>query len=340
MASEDQLRQLRNVIENIRSLDEKTITRPNLGDLSLEGRLQPSFEELKEKLDFATEYAPQVHDNYISELYSTLDAIFNILYNLAELNDREYSSQAESTVLQYDILCDNLNKDWPPFVTAAIEAKGFLGDEGVRKAYEDAVREMKEQSSEVLQEIRQESEEAISRARELAEQIESRARRTAAGISVEDAQKQFQDAQKGFNTQAIVWSGISFLSLAGFVILAIYLWFEEAPDNIESTIYYTAVRLTALGALGAVATFCLRVLRAYLHMRQQNLHRQRVANSIASFVESATTPEHRDLILSYLVQSVATFGSSGLVQDREDHVTPSRLIIDPVTKILTSTESK
>lgn len=311
-----------------------------MGDLSLENRLQPNFEELKQKLDFAIEYAPKVHDDYVGQVYSTLDAIFNTLFNLTNLDDREYSSQAENTVSEYNSLCNDLTKNWSPFVTAAVEAKGFLADEGIRKAYEDSVRAMKEESSNVLQEIQQESKEAINNARQLAEQIENRARLTAAGISVEEAQKQFQDAQKGFDKQSIIWSAISFVFLLIFVILAIYLWFEEIPDNLESTIYYTAVRITALGAIGAIATFCLRVLRSYLHMRQQNLHRQRVANSIASFVDSATTPEHRDLILSYLVQSVATFGSSGLVQGKEDHVTPSRLIIDPVTKILTSTEAK
>lgn len=53
-----------------------------------------------------------------------------------------------------------------------------------------------------------------------------------------------------------------------------------------------------------------------------------------AFVQSGETEQHRGVILSYLVQSVADFGVSGLVQDKDDHLTASRLIIDPVTKII------
>ena len=57
----------------------------------------------------------------------------------------------------------------------------------------------------------------------------------------------------------------------------------------------------------------MKILKAQLHMFQHNLHRRRITNSIEAFVESAITPEQRDLILAHLVDAVATFGNSGLL---------------------------
>ena len=334
MASENNLVQLRNVITDIRSLEEDAITRPNIGDLSFKDTLKPYLDKLNKKMEFIIEYAPGVHDNNVSNMYSILDNIFHVLKDLCEAENDIYPSRARDNMPAITEYINNIDEYWPPFVTAAIEAKGFLEDESIKKAYIKAIGDMEKQSSSFLDEISQKSEEAINSARELAEEIETKARRTATGISVDAAQEQFREAQDGFNMQVYIWSGISLLFLSSFIGLAMYLWFQDAPIGVESIIYYTAIRLTALGALGAIATFALRVLRAHLHMRQQNLHRQRVANSIEAFVESAVTEQHRDAILSYLVQAVAEFGASGLVQDKEDHVTPSRLVIDPVTKII------
>jgi len=51
-----------------------------------------------------------------------------------------------------------------------------------------------------------------------------------------------------------------------------------------------------------------------------------------SFVESASTPEQRDLILAHLVDAVATFGTSGLIRKEEDTIHPSKMIIDSITR--------
>ena len=105
-------------------------------------------------------------------------------------------------------------------------------------------------------------------------------------------------------------------------------------QNLGLGIYYTAIRITLLGILGAVATFCLRIYRSQLHMSHHNAHRQVVAASMQSFVDSATTKEHRDKILSVLVEAVAAFGSSGLIRDRDDHMSSSKLIVDQFTKTI------
>jgi len=92
--------------------------------------------------------------------------------------------------------------------------------------------------------------------------------------------------------------------------------------------------------VGAAATFCLRILRAQMHMSQHNRHRQRVANSMEAFVEAAITPEQRDLILAQLVSSVVDFGTSGLLSREDDSVYAPKMTIDSITRMISQPPSK
>ena len=73
-----------------------------------------------------------------------------------------------------------------------------------------------------------------------------------------------------------------------------------------------------------------------MHMAQHNQHRQRVANSIAAFVESAATPEQRDLILSQLVDSIAHFGSSGILRKEDESIQVPKVVVDNLSRTITS----
>lgn len=178
-------------------------------------------------------------------------------------------------------------------------------------------------------------------AKKLAQQIEDRARKTAAHISVEAAQEQFRLAQAELNKQVKMWSVISALSLAAFLLTAFILsQIHFPPDWTWQMIYHTAIRVTILTAVGAIAAFCLRMLRAHMHMSQHNLHRQRIANSMAAFVESAITPEQRDLILAHLVDAVVAFGDSGLLSKEDDSIHSSKMTIDTITRTFTPPQQK
>jgi len=85
----------------------------------------------------------------------------------------------------------------------------------------------------------------------------------------------------------------------------------ELPDKWTwQIVYYSVLRVTALGFIGTFLAFSQRILKSHLHMREHNLHRQRIANSMASFAESAMNNDQRDVILSRLVDSIATCKSS------------------------------
>ena len=342
MASENSIHQLTNIADQIRSIETTKLTRPNLGDESLEEILAPKLNELDNRLSYSIQYAPKLHDDQVNQIFNIFQDICTHMTNFANLSSNaEYINQRDYFINNFNSSLEQLKLYWPPIVTSAIEQRRLIEDEGLKQYYEETVADMRETSSELLETIRQESSEAISEAKKLAEEIERKARRTASRISVEDAQIQFRDAQQELDTQVKTWTIISSVSLTAFFALATYFSTLDVPTNIGSSIiYFTTIRVAMLGALAASSTFALRVLRAHLHMRQKNLHRQRVANSIAAFVESAVTPEQRDLILSHLVESVSSFGPSGLIESRKDRVNPSRLAIDSITRMIKPAESK
>lgn len=86
------------------------------------------------------------------------------------------------------------------------------------------------------------------------------------------------------------------------------------------TIHFTLIRLFLLSVIAGLATFTIRMLRACLHIAEENRHRVRVANSMESFLQSTVEPEQRGLILAKLADSIVNFGDSGLVREREDHL--------------------
>lgn len=331
---------LTEVVQEIGSIDKQKLTRPTLGVDSLEEQLQPRMKELDQKLSLAVEYASEVPSNQVNSISSVLERIRNAMTKLAGMSDSTTYIQYSNLFMQhFDTYMEELREYWGPFVIEAILNKRLLDEDGIKTAHDEAVSELKVQASKTLEEIQEKSEESVAQARRLAEQIENRARQTATKISVKEAQSQFQEAQKQFDSSVKIWSIISCIPITLFLTLGVYLWNHQGPSEVGSAIYETGIRFAILGSLGALSAFCLRILRAHIHMRQQNLHRQRVANSIEAFVQSAVTPEQRDLILSYLVHSIIVFGNSGLVQEREESVNPSHLAIDSINRTFKYSES-
>ena len=337
MASEDSLRQLQELSNAIKSVNRERLLRPTLGEESLQQEFAPRSEKIQQGIEFALEHAQDVHDTHVQDILSPLSNIQGIMEQQANWPNAEYVTHRSDFLTNIDAYLEELKQFWPPFVTAAVQARGFLEDEGVRREYERTMESMKKESDTALQQVRSEAEKTIEEARTLAEQIENRARRTAARISVEDAQQQFRDAQPALDRRVKIWSALGILSVGCFVGIAIYYAAVDLPDHWRwQVIYHSAIRVTILTATATAGAFCLKILRAHMHMSEKNRHRQRVANSIGSFVESAATPEQRDLILSQLVDSVTQFGNSGLVQREEDSAARPRVTIDSIMRTLSS----
>lgn len=333
MATQSQLANLKKIADGFHAVDQEKLLRSSVGEESLQSAFGPRLELLNKKLDFALEFAPNVNDNNVAQVATLFNQFQQQMDAQAKRSNTEYVAKRAEFLSTIDGYFEQLLQHWPPFVTAAVEMRGFLQDEGIRKEYQRTIDSMKDESAKALTLVKDEAGKTIEEARKLAQQIEERARRTAAHISVEAAQEQFKQAQKDHNEQVKLWSWLSGLSILAFFGVAIYLTQVQFPEEWKwHIVYFTAIRVTILTAVGAIATFCLRILRAHMHMSQHNLHRQRVANSMAAFVESAVTPEQRDLILAQLVDSVATFGSSGLLQKEDDSIHSPKMTIDTITR--------
>lgn len=340
MPTQQSLDNLLRVVSGIKAIDRERLLRGTLGEESLQqAGFTETLERIVQRASFAAEYAPRVDEGTANNVTGVLEQLRAQMDAQSKHNNQNYVAQKQNFLNTISNSLQNLQAYWPPMVTAAIEARGFLDDEGIRKEYQRAVGDMKAQADEALKRVQEQSEKTIEEARKLAKDIEERARRTAAHISVEAAQEQFREAQKILNAEVKLWAWISVGAVGAFIGVAIYLAKIHLPPDMKwEVVYFAAIRITILTAVGAMATFCLRILRAHMHMSQQNLHRQRLANSMAAFVESAITPEQRDLILSQLVTSVAEFGTSGLLSKEDDSMYSPKMTIEAITRTLSSSK--
>ena len=342
MASQQALDQMKQVLNGLKGIDRSKLLRPTMGEESLEqAGFAKTLDTILQKASFAHQYGLEVDESVFNAVMGVFNNLRSILDSQAKRTNPEYVQQKANVVTQIDATQQQIRQYWTHFVAAAIEARGFLEDEGIRKEYQKTVDEMRAQADAALKQVREESTKTIEEARKLAKDIEERARRTAAHISVEEAQKQFKEAQDDFDKQEIIWTVLSIASLAAFLIVAYYLSRVALPGQWQwQVVYYTAIRITILTAVGAAATFCLRILRAQMHMSHHNRHRQRVANSMQAFVEAAITPEQRDLILAALVNAVVDFGTSGLLSKEDDAVYTPKMTIDSITRTISQTPTK
>jgi hypothetical protein len=342
MASQQALDQMKQVLEGLKGIDRNKLLRPTMGEESLEqAGFAKTLDTIVQKASFAHQYGRDVDESVVNAVTGIFNSLRSILDSQAKRSNAEYVQQKVSIVTQIDNTLQQARQYWTHFVSAAVEARGFLQDEGIRKEYQKTVDEMKAQAEDALKLVREESSKTIGEAKKLADEIEQRARRTAAHISVEEAQKQFKEAQVDLDKQVTLWTVLSLLSVAAFLLVAFYLSRITLPSQWQwQVVYYTAIRITILTAVGAAATFCLRILRAQMHMSHHNRHRQRVANSMQAFVEAAITPEQRDLILAALVNAVVDFGTSGLLSKEDDAIYTPKMTIDSITRTISQAPGK
>ncbi len=195
-------------LASIDKVDRKKLERPQLGEESLAGEFEGRFDTLQKLRNLIEEYAPFVHKNHVDRACGTLEGIGAVLANHCKLGNSEWIAQRNAIQEQFDQHLADLREPLPAFVAAAVVERGLLRDEDFRREHERAVEAIKKQAEATLAHVETESKRILGEAQKIAEEIEKKARRTATGISVQEAQKQFKQAQKGFTTAAIWWGGL------------------------------------------------------------------------------------------------------------------------------------
>jgi hypothetical protein len=212
----------------------------------------------------------------------------------------------------------------------------------------------KDAREEVLNAAKSASAELIDAAKVAINDLEL-AKKQAARISVTSAEKQFLEAAENFRNKAACWA---LLSAGFFVALIIFLCHllshppvlvqavtdalksnsdkpllkVSVPLLVAASAYFTSIRLTLIAVFGIGFAFSLRMTRAYLHMLEHNRHKLRVTNSIEAFVAAVRTPEHKDLVLGKLVESVTEFGDSGILGKQGEAPSLPSVIFESMTK--------
>lgn len=326
-----------NTIVEIQKLTKEQIIRPNYGETSLKS-WEPEFDKMNQKFDFILKYWSQVDSQTNKNVQTALNQIHSQLQQLIGFSEAQFVSNKQQVTTQINQQISIIKQYWPHYISAAIEGTGLLTNVDLKKEFLALTSNLKEKTTEALLKIEAESQAIINKTMEIADDIESTARKTAQKISVGEAQEQFRLAEQNNLRSIKIWGGITIFFVLAFTISIICMLAIDLPDKWTwQIIYYSALRATAIGFIGTLLAFSLKMLKSHLHMREHNLHRQRIANSMASFAESAMNKEQRDIILSRLVDSVATFGNSGMLGNEDD--SGSKITIDNITRTLGAIKS-
>ena len=169
MASAGLMEQLKNLSDEIANIDKKKLLRVSLGEEALQEKFSPTLEKIQKKVDFVLEYAPEVHDDHVQGILDLLRSIRDAMEQQANHSNPDYVAHRPQFLADIYAFLEALKHSWPPLVTAAVEARGFLEDEGVRQEYERTIESIKEEAQNALQQVKEESEKTIEEARTLAE---------------------------------------------------------------------------------------------------------------------------------------------------------------------------
>ena len=342
MASEQSIQELDSVLQELAFDDEirTSLIRTNLGTESLEERLLPILDVVNDKANFARRYAVGVHDSQVTSFTSHLrDFVAECNAQAQRQDSSEFINSKEAFLDAIQSNLDSMLRYEPPFVTAAILSEGLLNQTAdISSRIDEAKSDLKQHSDDLIERTEQKYREILRDAEETSTRIETRARETATGVSVKDAQDQFEKARDDSIVQIVIWGVLSVLAIVAFLSLLAYLLSLEFKESISLTqaIYIGTLRVAALGLIASLGAYALNILRSQLHQFQHNLHRRRLANCIGSFVESAATPHQRDVIYTHLVEAITNFGDSGLLKKDGTGLTGSnsKIVLDGLDKIV------
>lgn len=323
----------------LEAIDRKKIVRSEVGSLAFK-EAETVLDDLRKKIQIARISPQDVSQQAFQQFNDGLGQLTGQLQNLENVTDQNFAQQTSQFRQQSAGPLEAIRQAWPAFVAVALDRSDLLSDSGTY------AKHLRDEAAGALTLLKATADNFLTAVRNEADSIEKEARLTAAGISVEAAQKQFDSASKTLQTTAYVWIFLSTASFAGFVLFSLYLL--KHPPQLESSMttrvivaraaYLTAVRLTILTAIGALSTFLVKMAKAYLHMSEYNNHRRRVANSMSAFVASASTREQRDIILVKLVDSVVAFGESGILEGTKELGPVSTTTIEAIMKGIPQTK--
>lgn len=324
MATESKIILFNQKLKEFNTLNKEKLYREDTGKHSLGEELKKELEDIVFFLVENSKYASALSDVSLQKIITVFQHLITEVDRMKNVSDQEFINTKNSIISAINLQIDLLLVHKPAFITAKIESTGLLDDAGISEKIKNAEDKIDSKISQLNEKLK----EFDSR--------EASIRRTAAGISVEEAQKQFSAAAADQQEKINLWAGISIAATVLFIGFALVLWYNKPDaDTIYDSIYFTTIRITIMITIGAFTAFSLKILRAHMHMKEINKHRERLSNSLPAFVE-AVSENQRDIIITNLVDAISSFGKSGLLQKEDDSMSIPKIVIDTISKNISS----
>ena len=116
MASDDLMKQLQSLADNIFSIDTNKLLRSSLGKVSLEKDFGTTLEKIWKRIDLVRQYGREVHDDQIQDILRVLDNIRVVMEQQAESSDQDYISNSPTFLRNIRDQLEALRRYWPSVV--------------------------------------------------------------------------------------------------------------------------------------------------------------------------------------------------------------------------------
>lgn len=338
MKNANLIKSLEDRFDALNALDRKNYLKENLGDESIKNEIENDLNDYLKKISNIIKYGSSLSEDILHKAINSLSELTNLFNTITKQQSNDFIAQKSNHLSGMRANFKLINNEWPSVIAIMLEQKGLLNDQ----SYKEMSDKINDISDKIIVEQSKlhksfdnkikEAENLLNHSASVAEKIERNIRNTSKNVAILEAQKQFREAQEDHKKSVKLWIWLSSISLAVFIFIAILFYFDLPEFEEGLIIYKTAIRITILVSFGAIATFCLKILRSSYHLYKHNQHKQRLANSISAFVESAVTPEQRDIILTHLVESIANFGNPGIVRRDDDNINATKFVIDNLVR--------
>ena len=327
MATEQIVEKFRDIAVNLVNANFENIIRLNLDEESIPKTFGKKIEELKNKVGTADKYSAGVFSNVVKGAYGHIEAILILLAEQNSRNTTDYISHMEGFVNSFNDQYEQFLNLYPHFVAAGIDSQNLLEKTDISEQTKEAMEDINLLVSGTGQKLRELSEAHDKKISSLIDERLSDVQKTAAKISAKDAQDEFELAEFYHRKWGWIWAIVSIVSLVAIVL---YGYYYLKPDSIIEKIntikdnshvkwvliYLSISRFVILGALVTFSAFSIRFCKAHMHLREKYHHNKRLANSLGSLTEAAGS--ERVLILTPIVNAMASFGNSGILSGKDD----------------------
>ena len=188
--------------------------------------------------------------------------------------------------------------------------------------------ELKKESDRLLKEVASRGDDTVARTKK---QVRD--------IVLENAKSEFASSRKWLWVQVAIWSVLSIVCIVAFFAYCFRVASEQhLPESWTWQIaYYTGIRVLIIAAIGAIISFCLRMLKGHIQLVHINAHRSRLVNSIADFVEAAPGDKQFE-IFRILIDTVVTNGPTSFSDTNSEAIAASGKIAEQLVARVVSKE--